>query len=99
MNFNGYFIEFLTGLTERLLVPVFLQDIKPYYPMNFDWQAFDSIVIIHIRDQAVEKRLALPAAGGMRLAPETDKTQSHKKAIYGGTNPAVRVHALLGAVS
>jgi len=67
--------------------------------MNFDWQAFDSIVIIHIRDQAVEKRLALPAAGWTRFAHETDKIQSHEKGSFGGENPAVRVHALLGAVS
>jgi hypothetical protein len=46
MNFNGYFMEFLTGLTERLLVPVFLLDIEPYYPMNYDWQAIDFTAII-----------------------------------------------------
>jgi hypothetical protein len=43
------------------------------------------------------QRLALPAAGGTRLSPETDKTQSHEKSQFGGENPAVRVHALLGA--
>jgi hypothetical protein len=34
----------------------------------------------------------------MRLAPETDKTQSHEKAHFSGANPAVRVHALLGGI-
>jgi hypothetical protein len=41
------------------------------------------------------QRLALPAAGGTRLAPETDKTQSHEKSQFDGENPAVRVHAVL----
>jgi hypothetical protein len=41
-------------------------------------------------------RLALPAAGGTRLAHETDKTQSHEKSHFSGENPAVRVHAVLG---
>ena len=43
------------------------------------------------------QRLALPAAGGTRLAPETDKTQSYEKCHFSGVNPAVRVHAVLGA--
>jgi hypothetical protein len=42
------------------------------------------------------ERLALPAAGGTRLALETDKTQSYEKAQDNGANPAVRVHAVLG---
>ena len=42
------------------------------------------------------QRLALPAAGGTRLAHETDKTQSCEKAQFDGVNPAVRVHAVLG---
>ena len=33
----------------------------------------------------------IPAAGGTRLAHETDKTQSHEKSQFGGVNPAVRV--------
>jgi hypothetical protein len=43
------------------------------------------------------QRPALPAAGGTRLALETDKNQSHEKCHFGGENPAVRVHAVLGA--
>ena len=39
----------------------------------------------------------IPAAGGTRLAHETDKTQSHEKSQFGGENPAVRVHAVLDA--
>jgi hypothetical protein len=46
---------------------------------------------------AAAQRLALPAAGGTRLAHKTDKTQSHEKSQFGGANPAVRVHAVLGA--
>jgi len=38
------------------------------------------------------QRLALPAAGGTRRAPEMDKTQSHEKSHFDGENPAVRVH-------
>ena len=34
---------------------------------------------------------------GRRLAHETDKSQSHEKGQFGGVNPAVRVHAVLGA--
>jgi hypothetical protein len=45
------------------------------------------------------ERPALPAAGGTRIAHETDKPQSHEKSHFGGVNPAVRVHALLGAFS
>jgi hypothetical protein len=43
------------------------------------------------------QRLALPAAGGTRLAHETDKTQRHEQSQFDGANPAVRVHAVLGA--
>jgi hypothetical protein len=43
------------------------------------------------------QRLALPAAGGTRLACETEKTQGLGKGQFGGENPAVRVHALLGS--
>jgi hypothetical protein len=43
------------------------------------------------------QRLALPAAGGTRLARETDKTQNHEQSQFGGVNPAVRVHAVLGS--
>jgi hypothetical protein len=46
--------------------------------------------------QRVAQRLALPAAGGTRLTYETDKTQCHEKSQFGGENPAVRVHAVLG---
>jgi len=46
--------------------------------------------------QGTAQRLALPAAGGTRLAHETDSTQSHDKGQFSGENPAVRVHALLG---
>jgi len=42
------------------------------------------------------QRLALPAAGGARLALETDKIQSQEKSLFDGENPAVRVHAVLG---
>jgi hypothetical protein len=35
---------------------------------------------------------------GHGLAHETDKTQSHEKDHFDGVNPAVRVHAVLGAV-
>lgn len=44
------------------------------------------------------QRPALPAGGGTRLAHETDKTQSHEKCQFGGENPAVRVHAVLGGI-
>jgi hypothetical protein len=50
-------------------------------------------------DARAAERFALPAAGGTRLARETDKTQSHEKSHFGGVNPAVRVHAVLGAFS
>jgi len=49
-------------------------------------------------EQMFVQRLALPAAGGTRLALETEKTQSHKKGQFGGVIPAVRVHAVLGGV-
>jgi hypothetical protein len=42
--------------------------------------------------------LFYPLVGGTRLAHETDKTQSHEKSQFGGENPAVRVHAVLGGV-
>jgi len=51
------------------------------------------MLIIYLK---AAQRLALPAAGGTRLAHETDETQSHEKHQFGGENPAVRVHAVLG---
>jgi hypothetical protein len=33
---------------------------------------------------------------GRGFAHETDKTQSYEKVHFGGENPAVRVHAVLG---
>jgi hypothetical protein len=47
---------------------------------------------------ATSSRQGIPAAGGTRLARETEKTQSYEKGHFGGANPAVRVHALLGGV-
>lgn len=34
---------------------------------------------------------------GRELAHETDKIQNHEKSQFGGVNPAVRVHAVLGS--
>jgi hypothetical protein len=44
------------------------------------------------------QRLALPAAGGTRLAHETDKNPKSRKRLKNGANPAVRVHAWLATV-
>ena len=44
------------------------------------------------------QRCAVPAAGGTRLAHETDKTQSQEKSQFDGVNPAVRVHAVGGVL-
>ncbi len=33
---------------------------------------------------------------GRGLAHETEKTQGHEKSQFGGANPVVRAHALLG---
>jgi len=54
-------------------------------------------IILNFPDLTEAQRLALPAAGGTRLARETDKTQSHEKIQFSGANPAVRVHAVLGS--
>jgi hypothetical protein len=36
---------------------------------------------------------------GRGLAHKTDKTQGHEKGHFGGVNPAVPVHAVLGALT
>ena len=62
------------------------------------WKDLCNVVMKrHYILEKAAQRLALPAAGGMRLALETDKTESHEKGQFSGENPAVRVHALLGS--